>query len=111
VAIAQERSGSDEDADEGLEEVLPRPTSADRPRRASRAPGRPWRDEDLRQLADGFLDGQDDQQLCGSYNRTRAQIKELRAGFECARGNLVEDQISEVAATWVERWRRVLRPQ
>ena len=35
-------------------------------------------------------------------------IKQLRQGFEAARGNLVEDQVGEVAATWIHRWRRLL---
>ncbi len=88
---------------------LPKPSSKDRPRMAGgTAPGRPWRDEDLKQLADSYLDGELDADLAARYHRTRGQIKEMRQGFECARGNLVDDQIGDVARTWVERWRRVL---
>jgi hypothetical protein len=97
----------DEELAEGLE-TLPKPTSAERPTRASRAPGRPWKDDDLKQLADAFLDGEQDAELATRFNRAKAQVRELRQGFECARGNLVEDQISAVARTWVDRWRRVL---
>ena len=106
--ITHEGAATDDDeVEEGLES-LPKPTSADRPIRASRAPGRPWKDDDLRQLADAFLDGMQDVELAGRFNRTKGQVRELRQGFECARGNLVEDQISPVAQTWVARWRRVL---
>lgn len=97
-----------EDEPEGVDAALPKPTSADRPVRTSRAPGRPWKDEDLRELAEGFLDGHQDVELAPRFNRAKGQLKELRQGFECARGNLVEDQISPVARMWVERWRRVL---
>lgn len=110
-------SGEDQAQDEEgfeeaeREEALPRPRSAERPTRVSRALGRAWKEEDLRSLADGYLDGADDTALAERFHRTRAQIKELRQGFECARGNLVEDQISAVARTWIERWRRVLLPR
>jgi hypothetical protein len=107
VALIGQEPGETEDPEEGLES-LPKPTPAEKPIRASRAPGRAWKDEDLRALADGFLDGHEDGELAGRFNRTRGQLKELRQGFECARGNLVEDQISAVAREWVERWRRVL---
>jgi len=73
--------------------------------------GRPWRDEELRLLANAYLDGVTDKELAQEFSRTPAIIKQLRQGFECARGNLVEDQISEVAASWVHRWRRVLAPE
>lgn len=105
AVITPEALGGDEPL---VDEALPKPTSADRPVRASRAPGRPWNDTDLRELAEGFLDGHQDAELAPRFNRTKGQLKELRQGFECARGNLVEDQISPVARTWVERWRRVL---
>jgi len=87
--------------------ALPVP-KAHQTRGNSKAPGRPWADDDLRRLADAFLDQQTDQDLATRHNRTRAAIRELRQGFECARGNLVEDQITPVATTWVPRWRRVL---
>lgn len=111
AVITQEPSAEDEADLEGLDHDLPKPTAADRPRATSRAPGRAWKEADLRQLADGYLDGHDDAVLAVRFNRSRAQIKELRQGFECARGNLVEDQISAVAQTWIERWRRVLSPR
>jgi len=90
--------------------ALPRPKSNDIAVKAgSRAPGRAWTDDDLRRLADAFLDQRSkDGELAARFNRARVQIGEMRRGFECARGNLVEDQISPIAATWVGRWRRVL---
>jgi hypothetical protein len=73
-----------------------------------RAPGRAWTEEELRRLGEGFIEGTADHALATAFNRTRGQLKELRQGFECARGNLDVDDISPVAATWVARWRRVL---
>lgn len=88
---------------------LPRPESKDRPvRLGAKAPGRPWQPDELKRLSDAFLDGASDGDLAERFNRTRSQITELHRGFECARGNLVEDQISPAARLWVERWRRVL---
>ncbi len=98
-------------ADEPVDDpaVLLRPRSAEPPRKAgSKAPGRAWHEEDLRALADAFLDNANDAELAERFHRARGQVKELRQGFECARGNLVEDQISPVAQTWVGRWRKVL---
>jgi hypothetical protein len=110
VVITHEGGAADEDDEEVAEglETLPKPTSAERPTKVSRAPGRAWRDEDLRALAEAFLDGLQDVELAERFNRAKGQVRELRQGFECARGNLVEDQISAVARTWVDRWRRVL---
>jgi len=87
----------------------PKPSSKDSPIRAGgKALGRAWLDEDLKTLADAYLDGIEDGDLAQRFNRSRGQIKELRQAFECARGNLVEDQISPIAATWVARWRKAL---
>jgi hypothetical protein len=72
------------------------------------APGRPWADEQLKALADGFLDGETDKDLAATFGRTPAIIRQLRQAFEAARGNLDEDQLGEVAGTWVGRWRQVL---
>jgi hypothetical protein len=95
-----------EDADD---EGLPRPRSNERARMAgATAPGRAWDDEDLRALADAFLDNATDAELAARHHRSKGAIKEARQGFECARGNLVEDQISPVARTWVARWRKTL---
>jgi hypothetical protein len=105
AVISQEGSAAGDEA--GADELL-RPSPAERPHPVSRAPGRAWNDADLRQLADAFLDGQEDDALATRFNRTRAQLKQMRQGFECARGNLVEEQISPVATTWVQRWQRVL---
>jgi hypothetical protein len=92
-----------------VDEALPKPVSNDVPRKSgSRAPGRPWAEDDLRQLADGFLDGSNDAELAERFHRTRGAIKEMHQGFEAARGNLVDDQVSPVARTWIPRWRRVL---
>jgi hypothetical protein len=90
-------------------EGLPKPTSKDAPvKSGARAPGRAWSEDELRLLADAFLDGKHDSDLAERFHRTRGAIKEMHQGFEAARGNLVEDQISPVARTWVSRWRRVL---
>jgi len=89
--------------------ALPRPRSHERATLAApTAPGRAWADDDLRRLADAFLDNATDAELAERYHRTRGAIKEAHQGFECARGNLVEDQISPVARTWVGRWRKLL---
>ncbi|HEX3132592.1 MAG TPA: hypothetical protein VHX44_03295 [Planctomycetota bacterium] len=92
-----------------VEVTKPKPLSKDAPIRAGgKALGRAWLDEDLKTLADAYLDGIEDGDLAQRFNRSRGQIKELRQAFECARGNLVEDQISPIAATWVARWRKAL---
>ncbi len=97
-----------EDVDEG---GLMKPQSLERPRvLTATAPARAWQEDDLKKLATGFLDGEDDAALAEVHHRSRSQIRELRQGFECARGNLVDDQISPVARTWIARWRRVLTP-
>jgi len=88
AVITQEPSGEEPG---GHLEALPKETLPSRPRqsvqtRVSRAPGRAWKDDDLRTLADAFLDGGEDVDLAGRFNRSRGQIKELRQGFECARG-------------------------
>jgi hypothetical protein len=107
VIVDGPADGPGEESDDGLM----RPQPLERPRVLTRrAPARPWVDEDLRKLATGFLDGEDDAALATAHHRARTQVRELRQGFECARGNLVEDQISPVAQTWVARWRRVLTP-
>ncbi len=92
-----------------IDHPRPRPVSKDIPVKVgSRAPGRPWADADLKALADGFLEGGAEAALSERFHRTRAQIKLLRQGFECARGTLMEDDINEIARTWIARWRRVL---
>jgi hypothetical protein len=92
-----------------VEVTKPKPASKEAPIRAGgKALGRAWLDEDLKALADAYLDGIEDGDLAQRFSRSRGQIKELRQAFECARGNLVEDQISPIAATWVARWRKAL---
>lgn len=92
-----------------VEIAKPKPSSKDSPIRAGgKALGRAWLDEDLKALADAYLDHIEDGDLAQRFNRSRGQIKELRQAFECARGNLVEEQISPIAATWVARWRKAL---
>lgn len=91
------------------DEALPKPRSKEGVELAGpQAPGRAWHEADLRALANAFLDGDTDSELAQRHHRTRSAIKEMRQGFECARGNLVDDQISPVARTWVARWRKVL---
>lgn len=82
------------------------------PRRERRArggsPGRPWADDELRRLADAFLDGETDKELARDFDRTPAVIKQLRQGFEIARGNLTDDAVGAIARSWVGRWQDVL---
>ncbi len=93
----------------GVDEALPRPRSKDTPVKVgSKVPARPWTDGDLKALADAMLDGGQDAELAERFHRTRSQVRDLRQGFECNRGNLVEDQISPAAVAWIHRWRRVL---
>ncbi len=92
-----------------VQDGLPKPRSKDVPFKVgSKVPARPWSDADLKALSEGFLDGVQDVELATKHHRTRGQIRDLRQGFECNRGNLIEDQISPAAVTWVHRWRRVL---
>lgn len=86
----------------------PKPAPREAPGKGSRAPGRPWKDDDLKALADAFLENTIDSECAERFNRTRHQITLLRQGFEAARGGLDEDRIPEVARTWVARWRRLL---
>jgi hypothetical protein len=85
---------------------------AEKPRRkaagAAPAVGRGWNDADLRQLADAFLDGEHDAQLAERFGRSRSVIKILHAAFECARGNLVEEDLPDAAKAWLGRWSAVL---
>jgi hypothetical protein len=92
-----------------VDDGLPRPRSKEAPVKVgAKTPGRPWTDEDLKQLSEGFLDGLQDQVLAERYHRTRTQIRDLRQGFEANRGNAVEEQLSPAGQTWIARWRRVL---
>ncbi len=75
------------------------------------SPGRRWEDDELRLLANAFLDGAVDRDLAREFSRTIAIIKQLRQAFECARGNLDEERVGEVAQSWIPRWRRVLLPE
>jgi hypothetical protein len=93
-----------------VDEGLARPRSKDIPLKVgSKAPGRPWNDDDLKQLSEGFLDGENDAQLAERFHRTRGQIRDLRQGFECNRGNheFPIDQ-NPAASLWVDRWQKVL---
>ena len=92
-----------------IQDGLPKPRSKDVPFKVgSKVPARPWTDADLKALSEGFLDGVLDNELAEKHHRTRGQIRDLRQGFECNRGNLIEDQVSPAAVTWIHRWRRVL---
>ncbi len=94
-----------------IDVIKPKPTSKEAPIRAQgKALGRAWLDEDLKKLANAYLDGLEDGDIAQKISRARSQIKELRQAFECARGNLSEDQISPIAVTWVPRWHKALRP-
>ena len=107
VAVIKPLSALDEGHD--VDDELPKPRSKEGTEMMGpTAPGRAWRDDDLRALADAFLDNINDAELATRHHRSKSAIKEMHQGFECARGNLVEDQISPVARTWVARWRKVL---
>jgi hypothetical protein len=71
-------------------------------------PGRPWSDEDLRELAHAFLDGGADGELAERFGRSRHQITTLRQGFDAARGDRTSEDCSPVAQTWIPRFRRAL---
>ena len=91
--------------------ALPAAASKRRARSAGGgSPGRPWADDELRQLADAFLDGEIDRDVAARFGRTPAIIRQMRQGFEVARGNLDAEQATEIAQTWVGRWREVLAP-
>lgn len=76
--------------------------------RAAAVAAEEWPEDDMRQLSDGFLDGHDDAEMAARLGRSKSQVKTLRQAFECARGNMVDDQISGAAQAWVARWRDVL---
>lgn len=89
--------------------ALPKPSPKDivgKP--GSRAPGRPWSDETVRAVVDGFLNDRLDGELAEQHGRTRSQITILHQAWECARGNLPEDQLSPAAQLWVARIRHVM---
>ncbi len=89
---------------------LPVPTAKDvvtRP--GSRVPGRPWTVEAIRAVIDGFLNDRPDGELAEQQGRTRHQITQIHQAWECARGNLAEDQLSPAAQPWVERIRSVMQ--
>jgi hypothetical protein len=89
--------------------LLPVPSSKEivsRP--GSRSFGRPWQDDEVRGVVDGFLDGRGDAELADETKRTRQQITVLRQAWECARGNLPEDRISPAGTAWIERLRKIL---
>ncbi len=109
VTFIDLNEAGEDPGEQQVDERVPRPRSKDTPVKVgSKAPARPWTDEDLKVLSDGFLDGHQDAPLADRFNRTRSQIRDLRQAFECNRGNVVEDQISPAATTWIPRWRRVL---
>ena len=76
----------------------------------SRVPGRPWPDETIRAVVEGFLNDAQDGELAERHGRTRHQITILRQAWECARGNLADDQLSPAAQLWVARIRNAMRP-
>jgi len=78
-------------------------------RPGSRVPGRPWDDATVRAVVEGFLNDVQDTDLAERHNRTRHQITILRQAWECARGNLADDQLSPAAQLWVARIRSVMR--
>lgn len=111
--VAWARAPGAAPADDGADGdggALPRPASQDvvvRP--GSQVPGRPWSDEAIRGVVDEFLNDRPDGEIAGVHRRTRHQITVLRQAWECARGNLADDQLSPAAQLWVERVRKAMR--
>jgi len=79
-------------------------------RPGSRVPGRPWSVEAIRAVVEGFLNDKPDGEIADQQGRTRHQITQIHQAWECARGNMPEDQLSPAAQPWVERIRTVMRP-
>ena len=70
--------------------------------------GKDWDDDQLRALISGFLDGELDAVLAKQFSARRGMIASMRQAFECQRGNLVDEQLDDVAKTWVSRIREAL---
>jgi hypothetical protein len=70
--------------------------------------GRDWQPQEVRELAEGFLDGATDSDLASHFGCPRGAINSMRQAFECARGNLVEEEIDGLARSWVDRVRSAL---
>lgn len=110
--IAWLRAGGVPAASSGAtdEDELPRPAGKDIvARTGSKAPGRPWSDDAIRSVVDEFLNDRPDGEIAQVHGRTRHQITVLRQAWECARGNLADDQLSPAAQLWVERVRTAMR--
>ena len=75
----------------------------------SRVPGRPWSVETVRAIIDGFLNDRPDGELAEQHGRTRHQITQLHQAWECARGNIPEDQLAPAVQPWVDRIRSVMQ--
>lgn len=106
--IAGEGAAPTEEDDSG---ELPRPKAKEMMARpGSKAPGRPWSDDAVQAVVDGFLEDRSDAELAEQHNRTRHQVTVLRQAWECARGNIADDRLSPAAQLWIERIRRVMRP-
>jgi len=92
-----------------IDDERPKPTPKEMGGRAgSRAPARPWSDESIRAAVEGFLNDRQDGDLADELGRTRHQITILHQAWECARGNIPDDQLSPAAQTWVSRIRHVM---
>jgi hypothetical protein len=92
------------------DDELPRPSHKEvvtRP--GSKVPGRPWSDDGIRAVVDEFLNDRPDGEIANTHGRTRHQVTVLHQAWECARGNLPEDQLSPAAQLWVDRIRKVMR--
>jgi hypothetical protein len=50
-----------------------------------------------------------DGEIANLHGRTRHQVTVLHQAWECARGNLPEDQLSPAAQLWVDRIRKAMR--
>ena len=69
-----------------------------------------WHDDEIRGVANAFLDGASDSDIARGSGRTRHQITILRHAFDAARGERNPDDCSPAARAWIDRLRRVLRP-
>ncbi|TVR40373.1 MAG: hypothetical protein EA402_13790 [Planctomycetota bacterium] len=82
-----------------------------RPRVAGRGPAEksPVPDADiLRRVCSGILDGIEGPELRAMSGLGAGELARLRQAFECARGNLMSEDIPPAARAWVEPIRRAL---
>jgi hypothetical protein len=109
VAWVRGIGAASDDAEPADRPGVLRPSSKDIVARSgSKVPGRPWSDDAIRAVVDEFLNDRPDGEIATIHGRTRHQVTVLHQAWECARGNLPEDQLSPAAQLWVERIQNVM---